>query len=157
MIERPKRWDKGIFHRGELGQYMKVMSDEEAEVLFCLKQNKDVPVFVHVIAISSSLGEILRKNESKTVKIPVIQHKYCTQRNKKIRKLLSDTLKVGFLGISEKDQKLNNSQEDLQVDTKIINHNDYQKVVDGLLSKYGKDWEHLHKRNLDEAKDVSDD
>lgn len=155
--DRPKQWEKGIFHRGELKDYLKIMTDEEAEVLFCLKENKDIPTFVHTIALSASIGEKLKKNESKTIKIPVIQHKYRTERNKRIRKSLSDALKIGFFGKPEEKQTSINNECNLQTGNEIKTHEDYQKIVDDLLSKYGKDWEHQHKRNLDEARDVSND
>ena len=61
VSDRPKRWEKGVFHRGELRQYLKVMTKEESDVLFCMEKNKDVPTELLAIAFSTTLGEKLKK------------------------------------------------------------------------------------------------
>jgi len=143
--EKPERWNKGIFKKGEFKQYLKTMSEKEAEFLLCKKENQHVPELIQTIAMVDSLGRMLKKNKRKKLKIKRLNQKYNQERNERIKKRIINFFK--FQKTYETTEQINNKITSIEL----------QKTIDNLLERYGDDWEHQHRRNLDEAKDTTYD
>lgn len=148
VIEFLNRWKKGVFHGGEFRKYLKVMPHGDLECMFFMHENKekDIPPLIQTVVIMDGISKLLERNEKKTVKIKGLVDRYKKQRNKNIL----ESLKIGFLGKSENKQLSTKPESE-----------DMKKQLDELYrriherdSRYLGDWEHIHRSNLDKAKDT---
>lgn len=151
MSEFPKHWKKGIFHQGEFGKYMEVMPRDDIECMFSLKKNEEngIPEMVQLIVMMKSFGELLEKNRKKTVKVKSLNDRYKKQRNKAI----IEGLKIGFFGKPAKQEIIDEAKAK-KIEETI---DKLQDELRGYASKYGKDWEHNHRDNLNKARDTTND
>ena len=150
MSQIQERWKKGIFHRGEFKQYLKVMSQEEMEYLLCLKENEDIPKLVQTVVIVSSLGEMLEKNKKKTLKIPRLVKKYSASRNAKIRSKL-----IEIFSLKRKSEHKQPVINDNHIVLKNEEIEQIKSTIAELVEKAEKDVKFKKSMNklLDDAKD----
>jgi len=153
VTDKPQRWKKGVFHKGEVKQYLEQMSHEEAEFLLMRKENTHAPELIRSIMILDFLGRTLRENKNKKVKIKRLAKRYSQERNQRIKRKIINIFRFN------KTPKINNKSIENQANTddKKPTYEELQKMIEGLLEKYGDDWKHQHRRNLDEARDITHD
>ncbi|HEV2192771.1 MAG TPA: hypothetical protein VGR54_04025 [Nitrosopumilaceae archaeon] len=162
MSQVQERWKKGKFHRGELDQFIKICSPEELS-LICLaginpeQENDKGAQMARVLVTYMTLSKMLQKNKRKTVTAPRLAKRYKTERNARIRKKLTDIFSFRRTSKIHKEPEIVNNKDNLQADNKKPSYDDLMKKIHEYESRYGKDWEHLHRRNLDESGDTTSD